>query len=80
MEEYLNKLKAISYNLYMLRSPISTEDLITQALAGLDADYNPIVVQQTEKTGLTWMDLLATLLTYENHLEQLNAISNLSLN
>lgn len=45
MKEYLNKLKAISNNLYMGGSPISIEDLITQALAGLDAEYNPIVVQ-----------------------------------
>lgn len=29
MEEYLNKLNAISDNLYMARSPISTEELIT---------------------------------------------------
>lgn len=56
MEENLNMLKSIYDNLYLVGSPISMEDLITQALVGLDGEYNSIVVQLADKTNLTWMN------------------------
>ena len=80
MEEYLNKMKAIADNLAMAGSPISNYDLTTQILAGLDNEYNPIVVQLSEKDNLTWVDLQASLLTFEARLEQLNAFANLTIN
>lgn len=79
MEEYLSKLKTISDNLLMAGSPISTEDLITHALIGLGGEYTPIVVQLSNKIGLTWIELQATLLTFESRLDLLNNLSNLNL-
>ena len=44
MEVYLNKMKFITNNLALVGSPIPSSNLITQVLARLDVDYNPIVV------------------------------------
>jgi hypothetical protein len=79
MEEYLLKMKGIADNLTLAESPASDFDLMTQVLARLDSDYNPIVVQLVDKETLTWVDLQSTLLTYENRLEQLNSFSSLTL-
>lgn len=76
MEDYLNKMKVLANNLLLASSPISTSNLITQTLIGLDNEYNRIVVQLLGKVDLTWIDLQATLLTYENRLEKINALTN----
>lgn len=76
MNEYLSKMKAISNNLLLAGSPISTNDLIIQTLSGLDIEYNPIVVQLSDKTDLTWVDVQVTLLTFESRLKQLSILSN----
>lgn len=55
MVEYLTKMKSISNNLLLVDCPISIDDLITQTLAGLDSEYNPIVVQLTDKAELSWL-------------------------
>ena len=57
MENYLNKMKSITDNLALVRSPIPSFGLITQVLVGLDVDYNHMVVQLSEKEDLTWIDL-----------------------
>lgn len=66
MTEYLAKMKSIFDNFLLASNPISTSDLVTQTLAGLDIDYNPIVVQLSDKNDLSWVDLQAHLLTYES--------------
>lgn len=76
MIDYLSKMKSISDNLLLTGSPISNSDLITQTLSGLDIEYNPKVVQLSDKTGLTWVDVQATLLIYESRLEQLSSLTN----
>lgn len=75
MAEYLAKMKTLSDNLLLAGCPISTKDLITQTLAGLDNEYNPIVVQLSDKIDLSWVDLKDALLTYESILEQLTILS-----
>lgn len=59
-------MKSIADNLLLARSPISTHDLITQTLAGLDIEYNPILVQLSDKINLTCVGLQVALLSYEN--------------
>lgn len=62
-------MKSIADNLLLAGCPISTNNLITQTLAGLDIEYNPIVVQLFDKAELIWVDLQAALLTYKSILE-----------
>lgn len=69
MDEYLAKMKTLSDNLLLAGCPISTKDLVIQTLASLDSEYNPIVVQLSDKVDLSWVDLQATLLMYESRLE-----------
>lgn len=71
MEEYLKKIKEIADNLLLVGHPLSSEDLITQTLFGLDSEYNAIVVQLAEKASLSWAELQASLRTFESRLEQL---------
>ncbi|PNX82983.1 glutamate receptor [Trifolium pratense] len=61
-------------------NPVSTSDLIIQTLNGLDSEYNPVVVKLSDQTTLSWVDLQAQLLTFESRIEQLNSLSNLTLN
>lgn len=76
--EYLSKMKLIADNLAMAGSPIPDSDLITQTLAGLDAEYTPLVVCLSEKENLTWIDMHSRLLTFEKHLEHLNSVNSVS--
>lgn len=76
MADYLAKMKLVANNLFLAGSPISTNDLVTQTLAGLDIDYNPIVVQLSNKEELTWVELQVALLTYENRMEQLTTLTS----
>lgn len=80
MDQYLLKMKNLSDKLKLAGSPISSSDLIIQTLNGLDADYNPVVVKLSDQINLTWVDLQAQLLAFENRMEQLNNFSNLSMN
>lgn len=76
MSEYLAKMKSTSDNLLLAGCPISNNDMIIQTLARLDREYNPIVVQLYDKIDLTWVDVQATLLTFESRLEQLSSLTN----
>nr|KYP38146.1 hypothetical protein KK1_040630 [Cajanus cajan] len=58
-EEYLTKMKEIADNLALAGSSVSIMDLITQTLAGLDNEYNPIVVKLSNKENLTWVEMQA---------------------
>lgn len=70
MAKYLAKMKIVADNLLLARCPISLNDLISQTLAGVDIEYNYIVVQISNKTELSWVELQAALLTHENRVEQ----------
>lgn len=76
MSDYLEKMKNLSDNLLLAGCAVSYEDLITQTLAGLDSEYNAIVVKLSDKPDLSWVDLLYALLTFESRLEQLTSLSN----
>ncbi|KAI4353846.1 hypothetical protein L6164_002769 [Bauhinia variegata] len=80
MEEYLSKMKGIVDNLTLVESPISNLDFITQTLLGLDNEYKDIVVQLTDKEELTWIKMQAQLLSFENGLEHISNLNNLTLN
>ncbi|KAF7833261.1 glutamate receptor [Senna tora] len=44
MNEYLAKMKGISYNLALARAPVAVDDLILHTLNGLEADFNPVSI------------------------------------
>lgn len=72
MEEYLAKMKNISYQLTLARAPIPIEDLVLHTLNGFDSEYNPIVVTLMDQSDPTWIDVQSSLLSFESRLEQLN--------
>lgn len=74
MEEYLTD------QLQLAGNHVTISDLIIQILNGLDSDYNPIVVKLSYQSSLTWVDLQAQLLAFESRLDQLNKLTNMSLN
>ncbi|CAJ2667558.1 unnamed protein product [Trifolium pratense] len=80
MEDYLIKMKNLADKLKLAGNPISNSDLIIQTLNGLDSEYNPVVVKLSDQTALSWVDLQAQLLTFESRIEQLNNLTNLTLN
>lgn len=65
MSEYLALMKGYADNLYLAGSPVSTRDLISYVIAGLDEEYTPIVVV-LQNQDLSWTDVQNRLLTYEN--------------
>lgn len=50
-------------------------DLTSYIVSGLDAEYLPITCQINEKVGITWQELYATLITFENTLINLNVVN-----
>lgn len=80
MEEYLTKMKKLTDQLKLAGNPVTISDLIIQILNGLDSDYNPIAVKLSDQSSLTWVDLQAQLLAFESRLDQLNKLTNMSLN
>lgn len=79
MEEYLSKMKSLANNLQLARSPLSLKDLFAHVLSGLDSEYTPIVSQLTYMHDISWIEFSSTLLTFENRIDQLNALQNLTL-
>jgi len=80
MDQYLLKMKNLIGKLKLARSPIFNSYLIIQTLNRLDVDYNPVVVKLSDQINLSWVDLQAQLLPFENRIEQLNNFNNLSMN
>ncbi|KAF1859044.1 hypothetical protein Lal_00000868 [Lupinus albus] len=80
MEDYLSKMKNLADKLKLAGNEISNSDLLIQTLNGLDSEYNLVVVKLSDQTTLSWVDLQAQLLTFDNRLEQLNSLTNLNLN
>ncbi|KAK4280016.1 hypothetical protein QN277_011701 [Acacia crassicarpa] len=79
MKEYVVKMKGFSEQLNVASCPISLQDLFIQVLAGLDAEYNPIVVQLSKEIDdLSSIGFQSTLLTYESRMDQLNQLSKLT--
>ncbi|KAK4273850.1 hypothetical protein QN277_017165 [Acacia crassicarpa] len=80
MKEYLIKMKGFSEQLSVAGCPVPLPDLFIHILAGLDAEYNPIVVQLSKEIDeLSWIGFQSSLLTYENRMEQLNQLTKLSV-
>lgn len=69
MEDQFNKIQGIFYKLHLAGNPLSMDDMVTQTLAGLDYEYNQIVVQLADKAQFTWIDLQTALLSYNSQLE-----------
>ncbi|KAL5570881.1 hypothetical protein UlMin_020478 [Ulmus minor] len=70
IEEYLSIMKQLADNLATVGKAISLSDLISFVSAGLDAEYTPIVVQIKAKDAISWQELEATLLSFENNYKQ----------
>ncbi|XP_054777299.1 uncharacterized protein LOC129285580 [Prosopis cineraria] len=56
MEEYLSKLKLLADHMALAGHPLLIPDVVMQTLAGLDANYTPIVVHLVDKLDLSWVD------------------------
>ncbi|XP_019450668.1 PREDICTED: uncharacterized protein LOC109352938 [Lupinus angustifolius] len=80
MENYLIKVKSLAGKITLASSLVSTSDLIIQTLNGLDSKYNHVVVKPSDQITPSWVDLQAELLTFESRIEQLNNLTNLTLN
>ncbi|KAH7515301.1 hypothetical protein FEM48_Zijuj10G0012200 [Ziziphus jujuba var. spinosa] len=88
MEDYLILMKQNVDNMAFARDSVSTNSPISCVLAGLDAEYLPVVCQINAKESINWQEFWATLMTFENTLEQLNlvnanlmpAVANLAIN
>lgn len=70
MADYLTLMKGFADNLYLAGSPVSTKDLISYVIAGLNEEYIPIVVV-LQNQDLSWTTIQNRPLTYENRQEQL---------
>nr|KYP72245.1 hypothetical protein KK1_004833 [Cajanus cajan] len=79
-KEYLIKMRNLADNLKLVESPISTSDLIVQTLFGLDNGYNAIVIKLSNKLDLTWIGMQAQFIAFENMIELLSNLSNLTIN
>ncbi|KAK9168661.1 hypothetical protein Syun_000801 [Stephania yunnanensis] len=76
MKQYSDSLATVGF-------PFATTDLISCTLAGLDGEYLPITSLLQEKEDLAWLELQASLLSFETKLQQLHniqALSSISIN
>lgn len=62
-------MKSHADNLGQAGSPVSTRNLISQVLLGLDEEYNPVVAMIQGRNGITWSEMQAELLVFEKRLE-----------
>ncbi|KAK9165803.1 hypothetical protein Scep_000994 [Stephania cephalantha] len=63
--ECLLKMKDLADNLAMDGSQMSSDELISNVLLGLESEYLPIVTLLQDKTDLRWSTLQASLLRFE---------------
>lgn len=74
MGEYLRHMKQIAANMNIAGEPVSTKSLISNIVAGLEAEYLPITCQINARNNWTWQEFHATMLAFESQLEHLNII------
>ncbi|RVW76269.1 Retrovirus-related Pol polyprotein from transposon RE1 [Vitis vinifera] len=73
--EYVLKMKTITNSLAAIGEPMAERDQILQLLAGLEADYNPIVASLTAREDdLTLHSVHSILLSHEQRLHFQNSI------
>ncbi|KAK9132427.1 hypothetical protein Scep_011955 [Stephania cephalantha] len=78
MREYLSKMKCISDNLAIAGSVVSTDDLISSVLIGLDREYLPITTFLQGRCDVQWQELYSTLIGFEETLDQYNVIQDIN--
>lgn len=72
--EYVLKMKTITNSLAAIGEPMAERDQILQLLAGLEADYNPIVASLTAREDdLTLHSVHSILLSHEQRLHFQNS-------
>lgn len=76
MTDYLKIMKSHADNLTLAGSQISTRDLVSQVLTGLDEEYNPVVVLIQGRSNISWSELQVELLTYEKRLEYQHSLKS----
>lgn len=64
--EYFAKMKTLADTMASVGQPLRDEELISYILAGLDANYNPLVTSITTRADtMSLNDVYAHLLTFE---------------
>ncbi|KAL2491518.1 Retrovirus-related Pol polyprotein from transposon RE1 [Abeliophyllum distichum] len=76
MDHYLSTIKQLTDNQGIAGKKIDHANLVTQVLARLDEEYNPIVVQVNCRDQVSWHELSSTLMTFESRLEYLCQVKN----
>ncbi|XP_022142770.1 uncharacterized protein LOC111012809 [Momordica charantia] len=75
MSDYLSTMKQLADCLTLAGEPISTSSLLSSVLTGLNAEYLQIICQINAKENISWQEVHATLITFENILIHLNNVS-----
>lgn len=65
MSDYLRLMKSHANNLGQAGSLVSSRNLVTQVLLGLDEEFNPVVAMIQERGDLSWGEMQAELLVFE---------------
>ena len=67
MSDDVNKMKNLADSLAMARKYVTEDDLISYILAGLETEYNPVVVNITARTDdLYLLEVFSLLLNHES--------------
>ncbi|KAK9155098.1 hypothetical protein Sjap_002578 [Stephania japonica] len=72
MNAYLLKMKSLADSLAIAGAPVGLEDLISNCLCGLDAEYLPMIAVLQRCSDLTWQEFQSSLMSFETTLDQLN--------
>lgn len=63
-------------NLSLAGETISVSSLISSVLTGFDSEYLPIICQINEQGNITWHELHATLIIFENTLHYMKSMQS----
>ncbi|KAK9144845.1 hypothetical protein Sjap_004748 [Stephania japonica] len=78
MNEYLLKMKELSDSLTTVGSPITEEHQITSELVGLDMEYMPIMTTLLRDSDLTWQNVHASLLNFDERMTQIQSLQGIN--
>lgn len=69
MIDYLHLMKTHADNLGQAGSPVTSRNLASQVLLGLDEEYNPVVAMLQGRGDVAWSKIQSELLVFEKRLE-----------
>lgn len=76
MFDYLRLMKNHADNLGQAGSLVTTRNLISQVLLGLDEEYNSVVAMIQGRVNISWSEMQVELLVFEKRLELQNTQKN----